>query len=164
MVGEVNGFKLTINDEVLELLSRHALKEVTRSAGDLLLWESELAILKEQEKNFCEGMNPAYIEDVMAKMVVAKETIKDLRKEAGSGKAEWHKNTYSAWRKKFERTLAKMVRQQFLADEEDLKKADDERKAARKARKNAEKAKAAEATRKAKEEAGIAEEAEAENK
>lgn len=144
LIGEVNGFKLTVSDETLAILSPTAVTLKTPLVGEAELVDSQRKNLVKQLEAVHNGMSEDYVNGLKQQLTAAESRLDILKKQSGSTEPIKTKSTSATYYANIERELAILINKQSMKSWAELKAEEDERKA-----KRAEARKAAKAAKKA---------------
>lgn len=141
LMGEVNGRKLYINDEFIITCIGYATKMGKLDSKQVEALDEEIKAnnraLTELKK--LNGINPATIEDLTAKLEELKAKKVELLNIADERVPQTTETTFNSFKTNLERYLGNIIKGQLAKTQEELDKEEEERKAKRAANRKAKK-------------------------
>lgn len=134
LVGEVNGATLETSIEAMDSVSKYAIKDVERLAGNALTIKSELDNLRIQLNNVSNGMSEDYVSNLEKQYEAKAEELRLEKKKQGSAVKSTTITSYAAFASGLETRLAKAIEKQDAQSYEEIVAEREAKKAANRAK------------------------------
>lgn len=135
IIGEVNGFKVAMTDDLMTVLAETAVTPKKTLMGEALTVASEQKILKDQRKAMVDkdgqkknGVNEELWTEINEKLEDATSLLSDLKKCSGSAKKTTVRAKYDNFRIKLETKFAEIIAKQSMKTWEELEEEEKQRK------------------------------------